>query len=118
MGHARSCIAHGARMWRLLRAVVQRDGVEDHLLGVLIATDMGNLGPFAGLEILVVGEEVLDALDLDFLHIADILDAVKHFFTHYKDLEPGKWAKISHVGGYEDAKKVILDSIALHNSAK
>ena len=34
------------------------------------------------------------------------VERVKHFFTHYKDLEPGKWAKISHVGGYEDAKKV------------
>ena len=22
------------------------------------------------------------------------LERVKHFFTHYKDLEPGKWAKI------------------------
>ena len=46
------------------------------------------------------------------------VERVKHFFTHYKDLEPGKWAKISHVGGYEDAKKVILDSIALHNKSK
>jgi inorganic pyrophosphatase len=43
---------------------------------------------------------------------------VKHFFTHYKHLEPGKWAKISHVGGYEDAKKVILESIERANAAK
>ena len=45
------------------------------------------------------------------------VERVKHFFTHYKDLEPGKWAKISHVGGYEDAKKVILDSIAMAQKA-
>jgi inorganic pyrophosphatase len=58
-------------------------------------------------------------------HIKDISDIqdiqverVKHFFTHYKDLEPGKWAKISHVGGYEDARKVILDSIAMAQKAK
>lgn len=41
------------------------------------------------------------------------LDRVKHFFTHYKDLEPGKWAKIDHIGDLAAAKKVILDSIAL-----
>ena len=46
------------------------------------------------------------------------VERVKHFFTHYKDLEPGKWAKISHVGGYEDAKKVILDSIEMAKNAK
>ena len=39
------------------------------------------------------------------------IERVKHFFTHYKDLEPGKWAKISHVGNVEEAKKVVLDSI-------
>ena len=46
------------------------------------------------------------------------VERVKHFFTHYKDLEPGKWAKISHVGGYEDAKKVVLDSIEMAANAK
>ena len=58
-------------------------------------------------------------------HIKDINDIqdiqverVKHFFTHYKDLEPGKWAKISHVGGCEDARKVILASIELAQKAK
>ena len=41
------------------------------------------------------------------------LERVKHFFTHYKDLEPGKWAKIDRIGNLADARKVILDSIAL-----
>ena len=27
------------------------------------------------------------------------LERVKHFFTHYKDLEPGKWARIDRIGG-------------------
>jgi len=40
------------------------------------------------------------------------VERVKHFFTHYKDLEPGKWAKISDIGDVEAARKVILDSIA------
>ncbi len=46
------------------------------------------------------------------------LDRVKHFFTHYKDLEPGKWAKIDHIGDLAAAKKVILDSIALAEKSK
>ena len=41
------------------------------------------------------------------------VERVKHFFTHYKDLEPGKWAKISHVGDVAEARKIILDSIEM-----
>ena len=36
---------------------------------------------------------------------------IEHFFEHYKDLEPGKWAKISHVGDAAEARRVILESI-------
>jgi inorganic pyrophosphatase len=39
------------------------------------------------------------------------LERVKHFFTHYKDLEPGKWAKIEHIGNVAEARRVILESI-------
>jgi inorganic pyrophosphatase len=46
------------------------------------------------------------------------LDRVKHFFTHYKDLEPGKWAKIDRIGNLADARKVILDSIEMAKNAK
>lgn len=40
-----------------------------------------------------------------------LLDQITHFFAHYKDLEPNKWAKIS---GWQDAaetKAMILKSI-------
>lgn len=46
------------------------------------------------------------------------MERVKHFFTHYKDLEPGKWAKIDRIAGAEDARKVILDSIELAKKQK
>ena len=39
------------------------------------------------------------------------VERVKHFFTHYKDLEPGKWAKIEHIGDVDEARRVILESI-------
>jgi inorganic pyrophosphatase len=40
------------------------------------------------------------------------LDRVKHFFTHYKDLEPEKWAKLRDIGGLEDARRIIREAIA------
>ena len=41
-----------------------------------------------------------------------LIDQIKHFFAHYKDLEPGKWAKIEHVGHVDEAKKLIREAIA------
>ncbi len=41
------------------------------------------------------------------------MERVKHFFTHYKDLEPGKWAKIDRIAGVDDARTVIGEAIAL-----
>ena len=41
-----------------------------------------------------------------------LIKQIEHFFTHYKDLEPGKWVKISGWGGSEEAKQEIVKSIA------
>lgn len=40
-----------------------------------------------------------------------LLDQITHFFTHYKDLEEGKWVKLEGWLDAEVAKKEILDSI-------
>jgi inorganic pyrophosphatase len=40
------------------------------------------------------------------------LQQIRHFFEHYKDLEPGKWVKVLRWGGAEDAHRLILESIA------
>ncbi|GAB6049894.1 inorganic diphosphatase [Hydrogenophilus islandicus] len=45
-----------------------------------------------------------------------ILEQVKHFFEHYKDLEPGKWVKVTGWGGIEEAKAEILNGVK--NAAK
>jgi inorganic pyrophosphatase len=39
------------------------------------------------------------------------IQQIKHFFEHYKDLEPGKWVKVVRWGGPEDAHKAILEGI-------
>lgn len=49
----------------------------------------------------------------DIADIRPILrDQIEHFFSHYKDLEPGKWVKTGQWGGADDAKKMIIDGIA------
>lgn len=40
------------------------------------------------------------------------LDQIRHFFEHYKDLEPGKWVKITGWGDVDEAKQLTLDAIA------
>jgi inorganic pyrophosphatase len=65
-----------------------------------------------------VDEKVLCVQDKDprWQHIQDLkdvpkqtLDEIEHFFTRYKDLEPGKWVKIQ---GWEDkaATQKVIDS--------
>lgn len=38
-------------------------------------------------------------------------DQIQHFFEHYKDLEPGKWVRISHWGDAEEAERLIGEAI-------
>ncbi|HEX4892018.1 MAG TPA: inorganic diphosphatase [Hyphomicrobiaceae bacterium] len=37
---------------------------------------------------------------------------IEHFFSHYKDLEPGKWVKIHHWGDADEARRMIQEAIA------
>lgn len=39
------------------------------------------------------------------------LDQIRHFFTHYKDLEPGKWVKAGDWGGPDAAKTIIREGL-------
>lgn len=52
-------------------------------------------------------DNIQDVSDLPEIQI----EKVKHFFTHYKDLEPGKWAKINGIGNADEARSVIMKSI-------
>lgn len=40
------------------------------------------------------------------------LQQIEHFFVHYKDLEPGKWAKIHTWGDCDEAQRRIQEAIA------
>ena len=47
-----------------------------------------------------------------------ITDQISHFFEHYKDLEKGKWVKVTGWGDAEKAKQMLKDGVERHNSAK
>ena len=43
------------------------------------------------------------------------LNQIKHFFEHYKDLEPGKWVKVNGWEGPQSAHQEILSGIERYN---
>ena len=93
------------------RPLVPGAVVRSRPIGVLFMEDDGGRDE----KILAVPVHKLTAM-YDKVHdIGDIqdiqVDRVKHFFTHYKDLEPGKWAKIIRWGDAEEARRLILEAV-------
>ncbi|MDO8954744.1 MAG: inorganic diphosphatase [Gammaproteobacteria bacterium] len=65
-------------------------------------------------KIIAVPHDKLTPMYRDVHEIADLpellLKQIQHFFEHYKDLESGKWVKISGWADANAAKKEIVDS--------
>jgi len=85
-------------------------------IGVLMMTDEAGQDP----KILAVPVSKLtkayDAVTEPEHLPASILQSIEHFFSHYKDLDAGKWVKID---GWQDAayaKKVVMEVIAAHKT--
>jgi len=51
--------------------------------------------------------DVQEATDLPQI----LRDQIKHFFEHYKDLEPGKWVKVESWGDAEAARQAIVKGV-------
>ena len=47
-----------------------------------------------------------------------LIQQIEHFFTHYKDLEPGKWMKLQGWGDTAAAKREILASVARYQACE
>jgi inorganic pyrophosphatase len=45
-------------------------------------------------------------------------DQIRHFFEHYKDLEPGKWVKVVRWGNAEEAKQMVVEAIERAKTSK
>ena len=43
---------------------------------------------------------------------------IEHFFTHYKDLEPGKWVKLMGWGNADEAMRLIIEGMERAKKAK
>jgi len=85
-------------------------------IGVLITEDEEGIDR----KIVAVPNEKIDPRFSNIKDIEDlpqaILDQIKHFFEHYKELEPGKWVKVKEWKGVKDAKNIIKEAIERHKS--
>lgn len=66
-------------------------------------------------KILAVPTDKLCPMYKDISSIDDLpkitLDAIGHFFEHYKDLESGKWVKVKEWHGPDRAREIIVESV-------
>jgi inorganic pyrophosphatase len=80
-------------------------------VGVLLMEDDGG----GDEKIIAVPSPQLTKRYLNVLEYTDLpeitLDQIRHFFEHYKDLEPGKWVKVLGWGGRAQAQALITAAI-------
>ena len=93
------------------RAIVPGAFMSVRPIGVLVMED--NAGEDE--KIIAVPSAKITARYAGVNEISDMPDItiqqIEHFFTHYKDLEPGKWVKILRWGDAAEAQKMILEGI-------
>jgi inorganic pyrophosphatase len=84
--------------------------VPARVVGMLRMEDDG------GVDQKILAVPAKDAHFNEWKDIADIpqhfLAELEHFFVHYKDMEPGKWAKTSGFDNRAEAVKIIKEGIA------
>ena len=80
-------------------------------VGVLKMEDDGGMDD----KLIAVPVEKVDPFQAGIQDLTDIpqktRDRIKHFFEHYKDLEPNKWVKVTGWGDSAKARQLILESI-------
>ena len=80
-------------------------------IGVLKMSDEGGEDE----KIIAVPSDKLTKRYLTVREISDLpeitVEQIKHFFEHYKDLEKGKWVKVTGWGDAAEARKMITDAI-------
>ena len=47
---------------------------------------------------------------------AQVKNEIEHFFSHYKDLEPGKWVKVGEWQGKDVAERLIQEALVRYNT--
>lgn len=85
-------------------------GVKGHVIGMLEMEDEEGIDH----KLIAVPDKKVDPIFGVFEDIKDVpshlLDRMKHFFEHYKELEPGKWIKVHSFKDRSHAEKEIEES--------
>lgn len=85
-------------------------GIKGHLLGMLEMEDEAGLDS----KIIAVPDKKVDPLYGTWESIEDVpqhmKNVIKHFFDHYKELEPGKFVKTKDWKGRAVAEKEVMES--------
>ncbi len=93
------------------RTIVPGAVINCRPVGVLVMEDEGG----GDEKILAVPSPKVSQRYEKIIHYSDMpaisLQQIEHFFTHYKDLEPNKWAKIGHWGDANEAQLRITEAI-------
>lgn len=80
-------------------------------IGVLKMTDEGG----GDEKIIAVPAPKLTKRYVNVHEISDMpdiaLEQIRHFFEHYKDLEKGKWVKVTGWGSAAEARKMIMEAV-------
>lgn len=84
--------------------------VEAKPIGVLITEDEKGMDE----KIIAVPSDSVSKEYQDVNDIADlpklIIEQISHFFEHYKDLEKGKFVKVTGIKGAKEAKEILMKS--------
>jgi inorganic pyrophosphatase len=100
------------------RAIVPGAVMSCRIVGVLLMEDEGG----ADEKFLAVPSAKLTKRYESVLTYTDLpritLDQIEHFFTHYKDLEPGKWVKLIGWRDATEAHKMVHEGIARAAAAR
>lgn len=92
------------------QAVVPGVGIKGHIIGMLEMEDEEGVDT----KVLAVPDKKVDPLYGVWESINDvpqhILDRIKHFFDHYKELEPGKFVKTHDFKSRAEAEKEVGES--------
>lgn len=93
------------------KSVVPGSLMEAKPIGVLLMEDEAGVDS----KLIAVPKEKVDPIYGKLNDVEDIDEItkkkIKHFFERYKELEPGKWVKITGWDNAEKAKNIILEAI-------
>lgn len=93
------------------KKVVPGVGIKGHVIGVLEMEDEEGIDH----KVLAVPDKKVDPLFGGWEDLSDVpqhmLDRIKHFFEHYKELEPGKWIKVQAFKDRAVAEKEVEESM-------